>query len=394
MSAASVADGSGAASAVRTAGAVRPGARHARAVRGRCSCSASVRVPGFASGQVVLNLFIDNAFLLVVGGRHDVRDPHRRHRPLGRLGRRALHADRRALLEKHGWPPLRRRSSSCSLIGSTLGFAMGCVIHYFEIQPFIVTLAGMFLARGLCYAISTESISITTRSGYVDVAERTFTLPGDLYLTIGGDRRRSSSSRSPSTCCTTRRLGRNVYAIGGNAAVGAADGPAGGADEDRRLHDQRLLLGARRRAVLLLHALRLGQPRASAWSSTRSPPSSSAARCSPAASGYVLGIGARRARARPDPDAHQLRGHAQLVVDEDRHRAPAARLHPAAAARVRPQAVARPTFVHHVARDRAAADHSGVPSRSECLSRGRHVLSRLLELRVRPRRFPSFSVAT
>ena len=25
------------------------------------------------------------------------------------------------------------------------------MIHYFEIQPFIVTLAGMFLARGLCY---------------------------------------------------------------------------------------------------------------------------------------------------------------------------------------------------------------------------------------------------
>ena len=30
----------------------------------------------------------------------------------------------------------------CCSIGATLGFAMGCVIHYFEIQPFIVTLAG------------------------------------------------------------------------------------------------------------------------------------------------------------------------------------------------------------------------------------------------------------
>ena len=36
------------------------------------------------------------------------------------------------------------------LIGPTLGFAMGCVIHFFEIQPFIVTLAGMFFARGMC----------------------------------------------------------------------------------------------------------------------------------------------------------------------------------------------------------------------------------------------------
>ena len=38
---------------------------------------------------------------------------------------------------------------------------MGAIIHYFEIQPFIVTLAGMFLARGLCYTISTDSIPIT-----------------------------------------------------------------------------------------------------------------------------------------------------------------------------------------------------------------------------------------
>ena len=38
---------------------------------------------------------------------------------------------------------------------------MGCIIHYFEIQPFIVTLAGMFLARGLCYAITVDAVSIT-----------------------------------------------------------------------------------------------------------------------------------------------------------------------------------------------------------------------------------------
>lgn len=38
---------------------------------------------------------------------------------------------------------------------------MGWIIHTFEIQPFIVTLAGMFLARGLCYTISTESITIS-----------------------------------------------------------------------------------------------------------------------------------------------------------------------------------------------------------------------------------------
>ena len=68
-----------------------------------------------------------------------------------------------AALLQHGWPPLPgARSSRCS-IGATLGLAMGCVIHYFEIQPFIVTLAGMFLARGCARSITVASISITRR---------------------------------------------------------------------------------------------------------------------------------------------------------------------------------------------------------------------------------------
>ena len=101
-------------------------------------------------------------------GRDDVRDPHRRHRPLGRLGGRALDAALRGAC-------LRTAGRRCLaflavlLVGSTLGLAMGCVIHYFEIQPFIVTLAGMFLARGLCYAITVDAISITNPT-YVSVA--------------------------------------------------------------------------------------------------------------------------------------------------------------------------------------------------------------------------------
>ena len=47
------------------------------------------------------------------------------------------------------------------LIGAIFGTAMGCLIQWFELPPFLVTLAGMFLARGLCYTIGTESIPIT-----------------------------------------------------------------------------------------------------------------------------------------------------------------------------------------------------------------------------------------
>lgn len=45
-------------------------------------------------------------------------------------------------------------------IGTVLGIAMGAIIHYFDLQPFIVTLAGQFLMRGLCVVISKDSIPI------------------------------------------------------------------------------------------------------------------------------------------------------------------------------------------------------------------------------------------
>jgi ribose/xylose/arabinose/galactoside ABC-type transport system permease subunit len=63
------------------------------------------------------------------------------------------------LLHVAHWPPLA--VIACVLLmGAVFGGAMGALIHYFKLQPFIVTLAGMFLARGLCYLISVNSITI------------------------------------------------------------------------------------------------------------------------------------------------------------------------------------------------------------------------------------------
>jgi ribose/xylose/arabinose/galactoside ABC-type transport system permease subunit len=46
------------------------------------------------------------------------------------------------------------------LVGTLLGLVVGLMVQVFEIQPFIATLAAMFLARGLCYVVSLESIPI------------------------------------------------------------------------------------------------------------------------------------------------------------------------------------------------------------------------------------------
>ena len=48
------------------------------------------------------------------------------------------------------------------LICAAFGTAMGAVIQYFDLPPFIVTLAGMFLARGTSFLMSTESIPINS----------------------------------------------------------------------------------------------------------------------------------------------------------------------------------------------------------------------------------------
>ena len=46
------------------------------------------------------------------------------------------------------------------LIGSTFGLLIGTMVHVFAIQPFIASLAAMFLARGLCNVVSVESLAI------------------------------------------------------------------------------------------------------------------------------------------------------------------------------------------------------------------------------------------
>ena len=46
------------------------------------------------------------------------------------------------------------------LVGVGLGALMGAAIHYLNVPPFITTLTGNFLARGICSLISRESISI------------------------------------------------------------------------------------------------------------------------------------------------------------------------------------------------------------------------------------------
>lgn len=115
--------------------------------------------PGFLSLQVVYNLLIDNAFLLVIAiGMSFVILSGGIDLSVGSVLALATMIAAWLLNVAH-WPPLLV-IATVLLLGATFGAAQGALIHYFKLQPFIVTLAGMFLARGLCYLISINSITI------------------------------------------------------------------------------------------------------------------------------------------------------------------------------------------------------------------------------------------
>jgi simple sugar transport system permease protein len=46
------------------------------------------------------------------------------------------------------------------LMGIVFGIIQGSIIHFFKVQPFIATLAGLFFARGMAYIISLSSVTI------------------------------------------------------------------------------------------------------------------------------------------------------------------------------------------------------------------------------------------
>lgn len=108
--------------------------------------------------QVFLNLLVDNAYLIVLAvGMTFVILTGGIDLSVGSVV--ALSTVIVATALKAGWP-LPLAVGVVLVVGPLLGLLMGLVIEYFDVQPFIATLAGMFLARGLCYVISVDTLPI------------------------------------------------------------------------------------------------------------------------------------------------------------------------------------------------------------------------------------------
>jgi len=174
----------------------------------------SVMYTGFFSAQAFLNLLIDNAFLVIVAiGMTFVILSGGIDLSVGSVV--ALSTMVLAALVEHRHMSLWLAFPLVLCMGTLLGAFMGWLIQRFRLQAFIVTLAGMFLARGLCYLISIDSISIT---------EETYTNLAQMRIPLWGESAALSLSAILALLVLgvaifvahATEFGRTVYAVGGN----------------------------------------------------------------------------------------------------------------------------------------------------------------------------------
>lgn len=107
-------------------------------------------------------------------------------------------------------------------LAAAFGAGMGAAIHFLRVPPFIVTLAGMFLARGLASVLTQDSIPID-HDFYRTISGLYYKLPGGGRLSAIG----VSMLLTFLVCgfiAHKTRFGSFVYAIGGNPTSAALMG--------------------------------------------------------------------------------------------------------------------------------------------------------------------------
>jgi ribose/xylose/arabinose/galactoside ABC-type transport system permease subunit len=178
---------------------------------------------GMRNPQVFLNLFQNSSFLLISGigmtfviltGGID----------LSVSGVVALTTVASAVLLQNGWNAWVVIILML-VMGMTLGAIMATFIVKLKVQPFIATLAGMWFARGMCFFISDNAVTIDNPI---------FQIIGKTKILIPGLKELAESQGNPAPYITIpvvvaftllivaiyigkyTRFGRSVYAIGGN----------------------------------------------------------------------------------------------------------------------------------------------------------------------------------
>ena len=171
------------------------------------------RYTGFASLRVFVNFLGDNSFLgiaaigmtfVILSGGIDLSVG-------GMVG--LVSVAFALLLEKAQLHPVIS-VPVILLAGALFGTAMGLVIQLFSLPPFLVTLAGMFLARGFAYVLKLESIPI---NHFLDVITQKFHIPLGSRLDLPATAVILLAAFAVALAIAHyTTFGRNIYAVGGN----------------------------------------------------------------------------------------------------------------------------------------------------------------------------------
>ncbi len=174
--------------------------------------AASLKYDGFFSGNVLVSILSDNAFLgitavgmtlVIFAGGIDLS--------VGAvIGFTSIFS---ATLIERGVHPTLVAFYALGL-GALLGAFMGTLIHVFKQPAFLVTLAGMFLARGGGFWISTESTAIS-HPIYDSLSQFEWALGENLYVPLTALLLVAVLVLGYLLAHHTR-FGRNLLAIGGS----------------------------------------------------------------------------------------------------------------------------------------------------------------------------------
>ncbi|MEP7239336.1 MAG: galactofuranose ABC transporter, permease protein YjfF [Devosia sp.] len=126
-----------------------------------------------------------------------------------------------ANLDALGWHPL----ASAALMlcfGMLFGAMQGFIINYFKVQPFIITLAGLFLLRGACFMVNLNAVPL--RHEFVAAfAGANIRFPTGGFLASSAVVMLVSLLIAIAIAHFTR-FGTNIYAVGGDATSAALMG--------------------------------------------------------------------------------------------------------------------------------------------------------------------------
>ena len=173
----------------------------------------SIAFEGFFAVQNFFNLFIDNAYLLVLAvGMTFVIISGGIDLSVGSMLALSTMVTSSMLKNTQVHPLLV--IAVVLAMGTALGYFMGFLIQTFTIPPFIVTLAGLYLGRGLCYVVSIDTIPISNEFfnaialARINIIGENSISPGVIIALV--------AVLAGLYVLRFTKFGRAVYAIGGN----------------------------------------------------------------------------------------------------------------------------------------------------------------------------------